>query len=65
MRTHSARAPPQVYKSRDFYRDFYQVVPIDDILFSVPIWPADLWDDLTDPARFLLNEHGWGMQYYK
>ena len=22
---------------------------------------ADLWDDLTDPARFLLNEHGWGM----
>ena len=44
-------------------RNFYEVVPVSEILFSVPIWPAklDSVGDMYDPKRFLLNEYGWGL----
>ena len=34
-------------------------MPISEILFSVPIFPANVWE-LDDPGAFLLNEYGWG-----
>ena len=49
------RAPPKACTTRNFY----QVMRVSEILFSVPIFPADL-ADVDDPACFLLNEYGWG-----
>ena len=41
-------------------QDFYQVVPIDEILYAVPVFPADL-EEMDDPEAMLLCEHGWDM----
>ena len=50
------RAPPLSYASRSFY----QVMPVSEILYRVPVFPADIWD-IEDPAQFVLAEHGWGL----
>ena len=50
------RPPPKAYASRNFY----QVVPMSEILFSVPVFPADVWE-IEDPDCLLISEHGWGM----
>ena len=43
-------------------RNFYQVMPISEILFAVPIWPAERNEWLSDdPQSFLINRYGWGM----
>ena len=38
---------------------FYQVMPIREILYRVPIMPAKR-SDLDDPSAFILEEFGWG-----
>ena len=44
------RAPPKAYASRNSY----QLKPIEDICFRIPLWPADIWDYIN-PTRFLLS----------
>ena len=51
------RRPPKAYESRNFY----QVVPLSQLLFQVPIFPADLREDPLDATSFLLNRYGWGI----
>ena len=41
-------------------RNFYQVMPIQEIRCRATLFPADVWD-IDDPERFLLCADGWGM----
>ena len=41
-------------------RNFYQVLPISDILFRAGVFPEDIWD-IDRPAAFLLAEDAHGM----
>jgi hypothetical protein len=50
------KPPPKSYRTKNFY----QVVPIHDILYRVPMVPTDL-EDIEDPAHLFLALDLWGI----